>query len=56
MRTFVDGVQRGARELRTSAWESLESHLVPFADEQARVGGAVIEMAANRAAIEPVGG
>ena len=37
---------RGGGEGRTSAKQSLESHLMAFAAEQARVGGAAVELAA----------
>jgi hypothetical protein len=36
----------------TTARESLESHLMAFAAEQARVEGRVVDMAAYRAAAE----
>jgi hypothetical protein len=38
-------VRRGARSTLTSGWESLESHLMAFAAEQARTTGSVVEMA-----------
>ena len=45
MHDFVLQV-RGGGEGRTSAKQSLESHLMAFAAEQARVGGAAVELAA----------
>ena len=51
MADFVK-VLRGEAEALTSARESLESHLMAFAAEKARVGGMVIEMDAFRAQAE----
>jgi predicted dehydrogenase len=48
-RAFVDGIRRGGGDVLTSGWESLESHLIAFAAEQARATGAVVEMADYRA-------
>ena len=48
IRAFLDGVARGTNDTLTSGWESLESHLMAFAAEQARVEGRVVEMAAYR--------
>ena len=45
MHDFVLQV-RGGGEGRTSAKQSLESHLMAFAAEQARVSGAAVELAA----------
>ena len=48
MRAFLDGVGRGTNDTLTSGWESLESYLMAFAAEQARVTGSVVAMAAYR--------
>ena len=48
IRAFLDGVARGTNDTLTSGRESLESHLMAFAAEQARVEGRVVEMAAYR--------
>ena len=50
MRAFVRAV-RGEREgVRTAAREAVDSHLLAFAAEQARVKGEVVEMRAFRTA------
>jgi predicted dehydrogenase len=49
MRAFVAGVRGDERAVLTSAEESLESHLIAFAAEEARVTGAVVGMAEYRA-------
>jgi len=46
MRAFLDGVGSRTNDTLTSGWEALESHLMAFAAEQARVTGEVVEMAA----------
>ncbi len=48
MRAFVAALREGRQEPLTSARASLESHLMAFAAEQARVGGVVIDMEAFR--------
>jgi predicted dehydrogenase len=52
MRAFVAGVRGDERAVLTSAGESLESHLIAFAAEEARVTGAVIQMDAYRAGLQ----
>jgi predicted dehydrogenase len=50
---FLDVVERGAAgEVRASGRVALESHLLGFAAEEARLSGRVVEMAAFRAAVE----
>jgi predicted dehydrogenase len=44
IRAFLDGVRQDTREVLTSGWESLESHLIAFAAEEARVTGSVVVM------------
>jgi hypothetical protein len=51
MRGFV-GAVRGDEDARTTARESLESHLMAFAAEEARVEGSVIAMDDFRARAE----
>jgi predicted dehydrogenase len=55
IRAFADRVRRGAGNVLTSGWQSLESHLMAFAAEQARVTGAIVQMAEYRAAYEQPG-
>lgn len=52
MRDFVATVRGGPRQGATTARASLESHLMAFASEQARVEGGVLDMAAYRQQIE----
>jgi predicted dehydrogenase len=52
MRDFVATVRGGPRQGATTARASLESHLMAFASEQARVEGSVLDMAAYRQQIE----
>ncbi|MDQ3811024.1 MAG: Gfo/Idh/MocA family oxidoreductase [Chloroflexota bacterium] len=51
MRAFVAGLRGDTSGVVTSARESLESHLLAFAAEQARVEGAVVGMADYRRAV-----
>lgn len=51
-RAFVRGLLSNSPEALTSARNSLESHLMAFAAEQARAEGTVVEMAKYRAATE----
>jgi predicted dehydrogenase len=44
VRAFLDGVRQGSGAVLTSGWESLESHLIAFAAEEARLAGAVVGM------------
>ncbi len=55
MTAFVAALRGGERAPLTSARASLESHLMAFAAEQARVEGQVIEMDAFRAEAEKLG-
>jgi len=48
MRAYLEGVRQGASHTLTSGWESLESHLMAFAAEQARTTGEVVRMAEYR--------
>mgnify|MGYP005834586491 FL=1 len=50
MAAFVQGLRDGIRSPLTSAEAALESHLLAFAAEQARLDGTVIDLAAYRAA------
>jgi predicted dehydrogenase len=52
LRAFIDGARHEARTVLTSGWESLESHLIAFAAEQARTTGAVVRLAEYRADLE----
>jgi predicted dehydrogenase len=52
MRAFARAVRAGSADPLTSARASLESHLMAFAAEQARVQGAVVELDAYRAQVE----
>jgi hypothetical protein len=52
MRAFVHALREGKSEPLTSARASLESHLLAFAAEQARVEGTVVDMAAYRRQVE----
>jgi hypothetical protein len=53
MNAFVDALNGQGDSLRTSARDSLESHLMAFAAEESRLAeGKVIDMAAYRARIE----
>ncbi len=53
MMAFANSLNGGREDLRTSARESLESHLMAFAAEESRMkGGQVIEMDEYRARIE----
>jgi predicted dehydrogenase len=42
VRAFLEGVRQGTGAVLTSGWESLESHLIAFAAEEARLAGAVV--------------
>jgi predicted dehydrogenase len=55
MRSFVR-VLRGEEAARTTARDSLESHLLAFAAEEARLDGTVVDMTAYRARAEELGG
>ncbi len=55
MRAFVAAVRAGQQEPLTSARASLESHLMAFAAEQARMEGTVIDMQAFRREAERLG-
>jgi predicted dehydrogenase len=55
VRSFVRAL-RGAEQPLTSARVSLESHLLAFAAEEARLSGGTVDMAAFRAQAELVGG
>jgi len=50
MQAFVQGLREGIRSPLTSAEAALDSHLLAFAAEQARLDGTVIDVAAYRAA------
>ncbi len=50
MQAFVRGLREGIRSPLTSAEAALDSHLLAFAAEQARLEGTVIDLAAYRAA------
>ena len=53
IRHFVDVVRRDAKDdVLASGHVSLESHLMGFAAEEARVTGALFDMAAYRARLE----
>jgi len=52
MNAYLDALQHPDQMPLTSARASLESHLMAFASEEARVTGAVLDMAAFRARIE----
>lgn len=52
MRAFVAGVRGDDRAVLTSGLESLESHLIAFAAEEARVTGTVVSMPEYRARFE----
>lgn len=52
MQAFVDNLRSGGQSVLSSARVSLESHLMAFAAEQARLDGSVIDMSAFRAAAE----
>ncbi|MHB0856251.1 MAG: Gfo/Idh/MocA family protein [Anaerolineae bacterium] len=52
MNAFLDAVQGSRGPALTSARASLESHLMAFAAERARLSGGVLDMAAYRAEIE----
>jgi predicted dehydrogenase len=54
MRAFVRTLREGKSEPLTSARASLESHLLAFAAEQARVEGTIVDMAAYRQQVEGV--
>jgi predicted dehydrogenase len=41
---FLDGVRGDTREVLTSGWDSLESHLIAFAAEEARVSASVVTL------------
>ena len=49
MQAFVRGLREGIRSPLTSAGAALDSHLLAFAAEQARLEGTVIDLAAYRA-------
>ena len=51
-RAFVNGVRADRPDALTSARHSLESHLMAFAAEEARVSGRVVEMADYRCQVE----
>jgi predicted dehydrogenase len=55
MRAFVEAVRQGKTGVLTSARESLESHLMAFAAEEARLTGGVIEMNDYRQKVEEQG-
>lgn len=55
MNAFVDVLRDGQQAPLTSARASLESHLMAFAAEQARVEGTVVDMADFRAGVEEIG-
>jgi hypothetical protein len=52
MQAFVDALRDGQQTPATTARASLESHLMAFAAEQARLDGTVIDMATYRAQAE----
>ncbi len=52
MRAFVRALRQGKSEPLTSARASLESHLLAFAAEQARLEGTVVDVAAYRQRVE----
>jgi hypothetical protein len=53
MRAFIAALRGEPDALRTSARDSLESHLMAFAAEESRLnGGALIDMAEYRARVE----
>ena len=51
---FLDGVRRGTSNTLTSGWESLESHLMAFAAEEARTTGSIVRMDEYRAICEMI--
>jgi predicted dehydrogenase len=55
MHAFVTAMQGGQRDPLTSARASLESHLMAFAAEEARLAGSVVDMAEFRARAEVAG-
>jgi predicted dehydrogenase len=55
MRSFVRALREGDAQSLTSGRASLESHLMAFAAEEARVEGAIIDMDAYRQQIESGG-
>ena len=52
MRAFAKAVRSNHLEALTSARNSMESHLMAFAAEQARVSGRMIEMSDYRRQVE----
>ena len=52
MRAFVRALREGRSEPLTSARASLESHLLAFAAEKARVEGTMVDMDAYRQQVE----
>jgi len=55
MSAFIQTARSPSAAALTSARESLESHLLAFAAEQARVEGTIVDMRAFRSAAESVG-
>jgi predicted dehydrogenase len=51
IRAFLDGVRGMRHDALTSARESVESHFMAFAAEEARLGGVTVDMAAYRARV-----
>jgi len=54
MRAFAWTLRQGKSESLTSARASLESHLMAFAAEKARVEGVIVDMDAYRRQVEGV--
>ncbi|MCC7354563.1 MAG: Gfo/Idh/MocA family oxidoreductase [Anaerolineae bacterium] len=52
MSAFLHTMQRGKQDVMTSARASLESHLMAFAAEEARVSGQIVDMDVYRQAVE----
>ena len=52
MRAFVHALRQGSSEPLTSARASLESHLLAFAAEKARLEGAIVDMDAYRRQVD----
>ena len=52
MRAFVRALREGKSEPLTSARASLESHLLAFAAEKARIEGTIVDMDAYRRQVE----
>ncbi len=56
MKAFIGALRSNSIETLTSARNSMESHLMAFAAEQARLEGSVVQMADYRRRVEQLGG